>query len=102
MNIREKPDADSKKTGSLAYNDPNKYTIVQTKKNGSDTWGKIKEAESDGLIWNIPKECNYWPGSNLRVSFILWHVKMNIRKGRFAQTAASLLVFTSRFIQSFQ
>ena len=47
LNIREKPDADSKKTGSLAYNDPNKYTIVQTKKNGSDTWGKLKS----GIGW---------------------------------------------------
>lgn len=47
LNIREKPDADSKKNGSLAYNDPNKYTIVQTKKNGSDTWGKLKS----GIGW---------------------------------------------------
>lgn len=47
LNVREKPDASSKKTGSLAYNDPKKYTIVETKKNGSDTWGKLKS----GLGW---------------------------------------------------
>lgn len=47
LNIREKPDADSKKTGSLKYNDPNKYTIIQTKQNGSTTWGKLKS----GIGW---------------------------------------------------
>lgn len=43
LNIREKPDASSRKTGSLAYNDPNKYTIIETK-NG---WGKLKS----GVGW---------------------------------------------------
>lgn len=47
LNIREKPDASSKKTGSLAYNDPNKYTIVETKKVGTETWGKLKS----GIGW---------------------------------------------------
>lgn len=43
LNIREKPDPDSKITGTLAYNDSNKYTIVETK-NG---WGKLKS----GVGW---------------------------------------------------
>lgn len=47
LNIRAGAGASYKKTGELAYNDPNKYTIVQTKKNGSDTWGKLKS----GLGW---------------------------------------------------
>lgn len=47
LNIRAGAGAGYKKTGSLAYNDPNKYTIVQTKKNGSDTWGKLKS----GIGW---------------------------------------------------
>lgn len=47
LNIRASASASAKKTGSLAYNDPNKYTIVQTKKNGSDTWGKLKS----GIGW---------------------------------------------------
>lgn len=47
LNIRAGAGASYKKTGSLAYNDPNKYTIVQTKKNGSDTWGKLKS----GIGW---------------------------------------------------
>lgn len=47
LNIRQKPDADSKKTGSLAYNDPNIYTIIETRKNGADTWGKLKS----GIGW---------------------------------------------------
>ena len=42
LNIREKPDSDSKVTGTLAYNDNNKYTIVETKKVGSQTWGRLK------------------------------------------------------------
>lgn len=47
LNIREKPDATSKKTGSLAYNDPNTYTILETKKVGTETWGKLKS----GIGW---------------------------------------------------
>ncbi len=42
LNIREKADASSRITGKLAYNDPNEYTIVETKKVGSETWGKLK------------------------------------------------------------
>ena len=40
--IREKPDASSKKKGYIEYNDPRKYTIIETKKVGSETWGKLK------------------------------------------------------------
>ena len=47
LNIREKADASSKITGKLAYNDPNKYTIVETKKVGTETWGKLKS----GIGW---------------------------------------------------
>lgn len=47
LNIRAGAGASYKKTGSLAYNDPNKYTIVKTQKNGSDTWGKLKS----GIGW---------------------------------------------------
>lgn len=47
LNIRSGAGANYKKTGKLKYNDPNKYTIVQTKKNGSDTWGKLKS----GIGW---------------------------------------------------
>ncbi len=42
LNIREKPDPNSKVTSKLKYNDPNKYTIIQTKKVGTETWGKLK------------------------------------------------------------
>ena len=41
LNIRKEPNAVSKITGTLAYNDPNKYTIVETK-NG---WGKLKSGK---------------------------------------------------------
>lgn len=47
LNIRANANASSKKTGSLAYNDPNQYTIVETKKNGTETWGKLKS----GIGW---------------------------------------------------
>ena len=47
LNIRASASASSKKTGSLAYNDPNKYTIVSTKKVGTETWGKLKS----GIGW---------------------------------------------------
>lgn len=43
LNIRKEPDSKSEKTGSLAYNDPNKYTIVEVR-NG---WGKLKS----GIGW---------------------------------------------------
>lgn len=43
LNIRKEPNANAKKTGQLAYNDPNKYTIVEVK-NG---WGKLKS----GIGW---------------------------------------------------
>ena len=43
LNIRKTPSAKGVKTGSLAYNDPNSYTIVEVK-NG---WGKLKS----GIGW---------------------------------------------------
>lgn len=43
LNIRKEPDAESDKTGALAYNDPNKYTIVEE----SDGWGRLKS----GIGW---------------------------------------------------
>ena len=42
LNIRASASASAKITGKLAYNDPNKYTIVETKKVGTETWGKLK------------------------------------------------------------
>lgn len=47
LNIRASASASSKITGTLAWNDPNKYTIVETKKNGSTEWGKLKS----GVGW---------------------------------------------------
>ena len=41
--IRKEPDASAKKTGKLAYNDPNKYTIVEVR-NG---WGRLRS----GIGW---------------------------------------------------
>ena len=38
LNIRKEPNADATKTGQLAYNDPNTYTIIEVK-NG---WGLLK------------------------------------------------------------
>ena len=38
LNIRKEPNADAPKTGSIAYNDPNMYTIVE-ERNG---WGLLK------------------------------------------------------------
>lgn len=43
LNIRREPNANAEKTGALAYNDPNTYTIVETK-NG---WGRLKS----GIGW---------------------------------------------------
>lgn len=43
LNIRKEPNANSKITGKLKYNDPNKYTIVQESKG----WGKLKS----GVGW---------------------------------------------------
>lgn len=43
LNIRKEPRPDADKTGALAYNDPNKYTIVEVQ-NG---WGKLKS----GIGW---------------------------------------------------
>lgn len=43
LNIREEPDYKSEKTGELAYNDPNWYTIVEVK----DGWGRLKS----GVGW---------------------------------------------------
>ena len=43
LNIRKEPRHDADKTGALAYNDPNKYTIVEVK----DGWGKLKS----GIGW---------------------------------------------------
>ncbi|MFR7591900.1 MAG: N-acetylmuramoyl-L-alanine amidase [Longibaculum sp.] len=47
LNIREKPDANSKKVGSLKYDDPNKYTIVDVK----DGWGLLKSGQSNRNKW---------------------------------------------------
>lgn len=47
LNIREKPDANSKKVGSLAYNDPYKYTIVDVK----DGWGLLKSGKENRNRW---------------------------------------------------
>ena len=47
LNIRASVSTSAKITGKLAYNDPNKYTIVQTKKVGTETWGKLKS----GIGW---------------------------------------------------
>ncbi len=41
--IRKEPKSYAKKTGELAYNDPNKYTIVEER----DGWGKLKS----GIGW---------------------------------------------------
>ena len=41
--IRKEPNANADKTGSLAYNDPNRYTIVE-ERNG---WGRLKS----GIGW---------------------------------------------------
>lgn len=43
LNIRKEPDAGAGKTGELACNDPNKYTIIQEQ----DGWGKLKS----GIGW---------------------------------------------------
>ena len=43
LNIRKEPNANSDKTGSLKWNDPLKYTIIE-EKNG---WGKLKS----GIGW---------------------------------------------------
>jgi len=43
LNIRQEPNASSKKTGELKWNDPNKYTII-LEQNG---WGKLKS----GVGW---------------------------------------------------
>lgn len=43
LNIRKEPNADAVKTGALAYNDVNSYTIVEEK----DGWGKLKS----GIGW---------------------------------------------------
>lgn len=47
LNIRKEPNASSTITGKLTYNDPNKYTIVEAKKVGTETWGKLKS----GVGW---------------------------------------------------
>lgn len=47
LNIRASASVSAKITGKLAYNDPKKYTIVQTKKVGTETWGKLKA----GIGW---------------------------------------------------
>ena len=43
LNIRKRPDPKSDTVGALAYNDPNKYTIVET----SGNWGRLKS----GIGW---------------------------------------------------
>lgn len=42
LNVRVEPNPNSKIAEKLKYNDPNKYTIVETKKVGSQTWGLLK------------------------------------------------------------
>ena len=42
LNIRNTASAKSKVTGTLEYNDPNKYTIVEEKTVGTQKWGKLK------------------------------------------------------------
>lgn len=84
LNIRKEPNANATKTGALAYNDPNTYTIVETR-NG---WGRLKS----GIGWiNLkytktvsgaatttqtakPVESPYYPkytGSSTRVDEVL-------------------------------
>lgn len=43
LNIRKEPNANSDKTGALAYNDPHTYTIVEVRGN----WGRLKS----GIGW---------------------------------------------------
>lgn len=43
LNVRKEPTVTSNKTGQLAYNDPNKYTIIE-ERNG---WGRLKS----GIGW---------------------------------------------------
>lgn len=45
LNVRQEPRANAKIVKKLAYNDPNKYTIVEEKKVTSNTWGKLKSGE---------------------------------------------------------
>ena len=47
LNIREKPDPSSKITGKLEYNDPKTYTIIETKKVCTETWGHLKSK----IVW---------------------------------------------------
>lgn len=42
LNVRAEPSPNSRLVEKLKYNDPNKYTIVETKKVGSQTWGLLK------------------------------------------------------------
>lgn len=42
LNVRAEPSPTSKIVEKLKYNDPNTYTIVETKKVGSQTWGLLK------------------------------------------------------------
>ena len=51
LNIREKPDPSSKKVGELDYNDPYKYTIIEEKKVGSQTWGLMKSGQKYKNRW---------------------------------------------------
>ena len=45
LNIRNTASTKSKVTGTLEYNDPNKYTIVEEKTVGTQKWGKLKSGE---------------------------------------------------------
>lgn len=45
LNIREKPSSTSRITGRLEYDDPNKYTIVETRQIGKSKWGKLKSGK---------------------------------------------------------
>lgn len=45
LNIRKEPNPSSAITDKLDYNDPCKYTIVSTKKVGTETWGKLKSGK---------------------------------------------------------
>lgn len=52
LNIRAVPgDTSSKIMGKLAYNDPNKYTIVETKIVKGATWGLLKSGATNRNKW---------------------------------------------------
>lgn len=42
LNVRKEPNPSSDITMKLDHDDPNDYTIIETKKVGTETWGKLK------------------------------------------------------------